>query len=115
MSRLVLENVTPEAQAVIGGFHQSTVSEVKKAVEGNKIVVIGMANNPYVKKAKKALDQAGISYKYIQYGGYFSQWKPRLAIKLWSGWATYPQVFANGKLVGGAKETIAAVKAGTLS
>ncbi|MFZ4713247.1 MAG: glutaredoxin [Bacteriovoracaceae bacterium] len=31
-------------------------------------------------------------------------WKQRLAIKLWSGWATYPQVFIDGKLIGGFKD-----------
>ena len=115
MSRLVLENLTPEAESVVSGYHQSTVSEVKSAVESNKVVVVGMSVNHFVKKATKALDDAGISYKYLEYGGYFSQWKPRLAIKLWSGWPTYPQVFYQGKLVGGAKETLAAIKAKTIS
>lgn len=65
------------------------------------MVVVGMAQNPFVKKARAALEKAGIPFTYLEYGSYFSQWKERLAIKLWSGWPTFPQVFVRGTLVGG--------------
>lgn len=117
MSRAVLasENVTTEALASINGFHPEVVSEVASAVTTFKVVVVGMAMNPFVKKACKALKEAGVEFKYLEYGGYSSKWKPRLAIKLWSGWPTYPQVFVDGKLVGGYKETAAAIKAGKIT
>jgi monothiol glutaredoxin len=31
-------------------------------------------------------------------------WKKRLAIKLWTGWPTFPQIFHKGVLIGGAKD-----------
>jgi monothiol glutaredoxin len=37
----------------------------------------------------------------VEYGSYFSMWKPRLALKLWAGWPTYPMVFNKGILIGG--------------
>ncbi len=116
MSRNVLsnENVSPDAASFIAGYHQETVKEVSSAVATHKVVVIGMAQNPFVKKAKSALNGAGVEFKYLEYGGYFSSWKPRLAIKLWSGWPTYPQVFVNGKLIGGFKETAALLQSGSL-
>ena len=116
MSRTVLasENVAPDALTFITGYHEQTVKEVSSAVASNKIVVVGMAMNPYVNKARKALNDAGIDFKYLEYGNYWSMWKPRLAIKLWSGWPTYPQVFVEGKLVGGFKELNAAMKAGKI-
>lgn len=103
MSRPLLapENIAPEALSQIQNYHSQVVSEVEAAVKNNKVVVVGMAHNPFVKKARGILEQNKVSFKYLEYGNYWSQWKPRLAIKLWSGWPTYPQVFVDGKLVGG--------------
>ncbi len=96
------DKLTPEAAKAITSFHSGTVNDVVKAVESNPVVVVGMAGNPFVIKARKALDEAKVEFKYIEIGSYVSKWKERLAIKIWSGWPTYPQVFVNGKLVGGA-------------
>ncbi len=104
MKRLTLSNVLPELNDTVAGYHRSVLSEIEQALSQSSVVVVGMTVNPFVKKARKALDDAGISYTYLEYGGYFSQWKPRLAIKMWSGWPTFPQVFVNGALVGGAQD-----------
>jgi glutaredoxin-related protein len=78
------------------------------------LVVVGMAQNPVVKKARKALEGAGIRFTYLEYGSYFAQWKQRLAIKLWSGWPTFPQVFVRGVLIGGYQELKVALTDGSL-
>lgn len=116
MNRLVLapEKVSSNALSIISNYHQSVVTEVANAVSSNKIVVVGMAQNPFVKKARKALQGAALDFKYLEYGSYISQWRPRLAIKLWSGWPTYPQVFVEGKLIGGFKELDQELKSGNL-
>ncbi len=113
-SILTAENIEAEALTQISSYHETTVKEVQEAVKTNKVVVVGMKQNPVVAKARKALKEAGVEYKYLEYGSYMAGWKPRLAIKLWSGWPTYPQVFVNGKLIGGARETEAALKAGKI-
>ena len=41
-------------------------------------------------------------------------WRPRLAIKLWSGWPTYPQIFVDGELAGGASDVEAGLEDGSL-
>ena len=41
-------------------------------------------------------------------------WKERLAIKMWSGWPTFPQIFVKGVLIGGNQELEACLKDGTL-
>ena len=87
---------------------------MSQAVAKEPVVVVGMAQNPYVKKAKSALSKAGIEYKYLEYGSYLGQWKERLAIKLWSGYPTFPQVFVNGVLIGGADESIKLIASGVL-
>ena len=51
--------------------------------------------------ARKALDARGIAYKYLEYGGYLSEWRRRNALKMWTGWPTFPMVFVKGTLVGG--------------
>ncbi len=108
MERKVLaqSQVHPEAMKFISQNNLSVVNEVISAVAKNKIVVVGMAQNPVVKKARKTLEEKNMEYTYLSYGSYFSKWQQRLAIKLWSGWPTYPQVFIDGKLVGGASDLI---------
>ncbi len=96
--------VGDKATTAIAQFHPDIVNEVEAAVQSNKIVVVGMAQNPVVSKARKLLGEKNMEYKYLEYGSYFSKWKERLAIKLWSGWPTYPMVFMDGKLIGGARE-----------
>lgn len=96
--------MTPGAESAIQNFHPTAVEEAANAVKNNEWVIIGMAQNPLVKKARRFLDSKDIKYKYIEHGSYFSKWKVRLAIKLWSGWPTFPQVFHKGKLIGGASD-----------
>jgi monothiol glutaredoxin len=94
-------------------FHAAIVKEVADTVAKETVVVVGMAQNPVVKAVRKGLTEAGISFTYLEYGSYLSQWKPRLAIKMWSGWPTFPQVFVRGTLVGGNAETRAALADGS--
>jgi glutaredoxin-related protein len=99
----------------MAGFHHDVVREVSEAVRRDPVVVVGMAQNPHVRKVRKALDDAGVAYSYLEYGSYFSKWKERLAIKLWSGWPTFPQVFVRGVLIGGAVLTKAAIADGAFA
>jgi monothiol glutaredoxin len=116
MSRPLLEasRVHSAAQQKMGEFHAATVREVASAVEANPVVVVGMAQNPFVKKVRKALDAAGVPFTYLEYGSYLGEWKRRLAVKMWSGWPTFPQVFVKGELLGGFAETEKALADGTL-
>lgn len=98
----------------LAAYHQDVVAEVVKAIGEHDVVVVGMAQNPHVKKVRTALDEAGIAHHYLEYGSYFSAWKERLAIKMWSGWPTFPQVFVKGTLIGGEDLTKAAIADGTL-
>lgn len=95
-------------------FHADVVGEVVAALKRHDVVVVGMAQNPHVKNVRKALDDANIPYEYLEYGSYLSQWKKRLAIKLWSGWPTFPQVYVKGVLLGGEDLTKAAIADGSL-
>jgi glutaredoxin-related protein len=104
------EKVEPSARDLIANFHRNVVDEVARSVEREKVVVVGMSQNPFVKRARKLLEAEGVRFTYLEYGSYLSGWKPRLAIKLWSGFPTFPMVFVNGKLIGGMTE-LSALKA----
>jgi glutaredoxin-related protein len=73
-----------------------------------------MSTNPFVKRAREALEAAKIPFTYLEYGGYLSRWNDRLAIKLWSGYPTFPQVFVRGTLIGGNSETRELIKTGEI-
>lgn len=105
---------TPDVAKKASEFHKETLDLVRAAVTREKIVVVGMAQNPVVKKARAALREAGLEFTYLEYGSYFSEWRRRLAIKMWSGWPTFPQVFVRGVLLGGNEELRAAIADGSL-
>lgn len=107
-------HVHPTAVEKMNARHADTVREVEQAIKAHPVVVVGMAQNPHVRKARAALEDAGIPFEYLEYGSYLSGWAPRLAIKLWSGWPTFPQVFVRGTLIGGEDLTKAAIADGTL-
>jgi monothiol glutaredoxin len=105
---------SPAVAEALAGFHRDVVDQVRTAVERDPVVVVGMAQNPFVKRARQALTEAGVQFTYLEYGSYFGMWKQRLAIKLWSGWPTFPQVFVRGVLIGGFNDTTKALADGSL-
>jgi glutaredoxin-related protein len=98
------DSVHPAISGAISGYHEDVVQEVAQTVAANGVVVVGMRYNPFVAKARKALQEAGIPFTYLEYGSYTSQWHKRLALKMWSGWATFPMVFVDQTLIGGYSE-----------
>ena len=106
MSRHTLpeERIHPAIREKIAQSHRDLIEEVEAALRESEWVVVGMAQNPFVKKARKRLDAAGLSYRYLEYGSYLSLWRRRNALKMWTGWPTFPMVFRQGVLIGGAEE-----------
>jgi glutaredoxin-related protein len=51
-----------------------------------------------------------LAFTYLEYGSYTSQWHKRLALKMWSGWATFPMIFVDQTLIGGNAELQALLK-----
>jgi monothiol glutaredoxin len=103
VTRQILDDsrVHPAIRARIADEGSAVIAEVEAAIAANSVVVVGMAWNPFPRKACKWLDAAGVPYKYIEYGNYANQWRKRLPLKLWTGWTTFPMVFVDGQLVGG--------------
>src|SRR3954470_25063641 len=106
MDRLTLspDKIAAPVHDSVASFHRGIVEEVAAAAARDPVVVVGMAQNPVVKRARKLLEGEGVKFTYLEYGSYLSQWKERLAIKLWAGFPTFPMVFIDGTLIGGASE-----------
>lgn len=117
MSRPILDEsrIHPAIREKVTTRNADIVREVERAVTENDIVVVGMRQNPHPRRARRALDAAGIPYRYIEYGGYFGNWRRRNALKMWTGWPTFPMVFVKGVLVGGASDLDRLIVSGELA
>jgi monothiol glutaredoxin len=117
MSRSILDenHIHPGIREAIANNRADIVREVQAAIASHDIVVVGMAQNPFPRKARKALDARAIPYKYLQYGSYLGAWRRRNALKMWTGWPTFPMVFVKGVLVGGASELDGLLSSGELA
>ena len=115
--RPILEEakIHPAVRGKVANYRADVVKEVQDAVGANAIVVVGMRQNPAPKRARRVLDAAGVAYKYLEYGSYLSEWRRRAALKMWTGWQTFPMVFVKGVLVGGADDLQALIASGELA
>jgi len=116
MPRSILDEarIHPAIREKIAALNADIVKEVKDAVAANAIVVVGMRQNPMPKHARKLLDMHNIPYKYLEYGSYFRGWRRRAALKMWTGWPTFPMIFVNGTFIGGAEDLARLHAAGEL-
>ena len=116
MARPVLDEsrIHPAIREKVATNRQRLVTEVQAAVAASAVVVVGMGINPMPRKARKLLDAAAVPYHYLEYGNYFNAWRERNALKMWTGWPTFPMVFVKGILVGGADDLKKLMAAGEL-
>jgi monothiol glutaredoxin len=117
MPRNILDedHIHPAIRARVAEHEAQIVQEVQRAVTAHPVVVVGMGQNPFPRRARRALDAAGIAHHDLDYGNYFSGWRRRNALKLWTGWPTLPMVFVRGSLVGGADDVIRLIESGELN
>ena len=116
MSRAVLDedHIHPAIRARVAAHHADVVREVQHAVAAHPVVVVGMGQNPFPRRARRALDAAGIAHHDLDYGSYFGGWRRRNALKLWTGWTTLPMVFVRGTLIGGSSDLTKLIASGEL-
>ena len=109
------DRIHPSLREKIASNRTDIVREVQEAVEANDIVVVGMAINPAPRRARRMLDAASIPYKYLEYGSYFKEWRRRTALKMWTGWQTFPMIFVKGTFIGGARDLAKLMESGELN
>jgi monothiol glutaredoxin len=100
-STLSETQIHPAIREFVAHHFDKTVREVQQALTQHAVVVVGMRQNPVCRKARRALQDAGVAHHYLEYGSYLSEWRRRNALKMWTGWPTLPMVFVKGVLVGG--------------
>lgn len=117
MPRSILDEaqIHPAIRGSVSDSHAALLKDVLSALAQSPVLVIGMAGNPFVRRARRALQGAGIQYRYLGCGSYLSQWRRRLALKMWSGWPTFPMIFVRGQLIGGATDLEALIASGELA
>lgn len=117
MPRPILDEnqLHPAIRGYVSGLHRDIVQEVQNAIASNAVVVVGMGLNPMPKKARRLLEAQGIAHAYLEYGNYFNTWRRRNALKMWTGWPTFPMVFVKGMLVGGANDLEKLIASGELA
>jgi monothiol glutaredoxin len=116
MSRPILdEQRTHQAiREKIAANHRDIIEEVEAAIAGHDIVVVGMKQNPNPRRARKALDARNLPFHYLEYGSYLNTWRRRAALKMWTGWPTFPMIFVKGMLIGGADDIERLIASGEL-
>lgn len=107
-------HIHPAIRHEVETHHQEIVQEVQAAIAAHAVVVVGMAMNPMPKRARAALDAAGVVHTYLEFGSYFNTWYKRNALKMWTGWPTFPMVFVKGDLIGGAENLATLIQSGEL-
>ena len=116
MPRPILDEsaIHPAVRSQVATHNAAIIAEVQAAVAAHAVVVVGMAGNPFVRQARRRLNDAGVAHHDLDYGGYLSDWRRRNALKMWSGWPTFPMVFVKGQLVGGATDLGRLIASGEL-
>ena len=116
MTRAILaeERIDPAIRDKISTSHRDIVDEVEAAVAAHDVVVVGMKQNPFPRRARKALQAHGVPFHYLEYGSYLNTWRRRNALKIWTGWPTFPMVFVKSVLVGGAEDLQKLIDSGEL-
>ena len=116
MPRPLLDDahIHPAIRTTVAEHQLAIVKAVQASIAAHAVVLVGMGMNPFPKKARRALDLAGVAHHDLDYGNYFSQWRERNALKMWTGWPTLPMVFVCGTLVGGAGDLDKLITSGEL-
>ena len=114
MRRSILDEdrIHPAIRDKIADNHADIVREVEAAVAANDVVVVGMKQNPFPRKARKMLGARGIAHQYLEYGSYLNGWRRRNALKMWTGWPTFPMIFVKRVLIGGASDLKRLIESG---
>ena len=116
----VTREILPEAKVhphiadKIANYRKELIDQVKSLIAAHRVVVVGMTQNPFPKRARRLLDSQGVAYEYLGIGSYLSEWRKRLALKMWTGWPTFPMIFIDGVLIGGYEDLVPLADSGEL-
>ena len=108
------DKIHPAAAEKLGGYQAELIERVRELVSQHDVVIVVMTMNPFPGRARKLLEQRGVPYEYLGLGSYFSQWRVRLGLKMWTGWPTFPMIFVKRTFIGGYSELRRLAESGEL-
>lgn len=88
---------------------------VNKEIQENRVMVFSKSYCPYCKMAKKALADAGATFKVAELDKHGDESAIQGYLATLTGASTVPRVFINGKFIGGGTETQALQRSGELA
>jgi glutaredoxin-related protein len=107
--------IHPAIREKIATRNREFVEEVMQATTDHDIVVVGMSQNPFPRRARRLLDDLGIPHHYMEFGSYLpGWWRKRNALKMWTGWPTFPMIWIGGVFIGGFRDLERLREAGEL-
>src|SRR3569623_2937198 len=108
MTRPILDeaHLHPAIRHVVGQQGSDIVHQEQEATAPDAVVIVGMKQNPFPRKARRLLEARGISYRNLEYGSYFSGYRRRLPLKLWTSWTTFPMIYVKSIMVAGAAKLV---------
>ena len=117
MPRHILDEaqIHPAIRDKVAHHQADIVHNVRSAAASHAVLVVGMAGNPFCRRARKALAAAAVAHHYLEFASYFKGWRTRNALKMWTGWPTFPMVFVKGNLIGGAQDLERLIQRGELN
>jgi len=98
----------------IATTHREAIEEIKQAIKVEDVVIVGVQMNPFVTRAAIALHDSGFPHKIINFGSLVSSLDVQLAIKMWTGWPSFPQIFVKGVLIGGYDDLVVEITHGII-
>lgn len=111
---LLTSSFTPTARASSSSSSSSEVKFVKKTISSHNIVIFSKSYCPYCKRAKAVFKELNQSPHIVELDERDDGWSVQDALSEIVGRRTVPQVFVNGKHIGGSDDTIEAYESGKL-
>ncbi|KAL9224725.1 hypothetical protein vseg_000734 [Gypsophila vaccaria] len=107
---VVFAAVTAEATAA-----SSEATFVKKTISSHKIVIFSKSYCPYCRRAKEVFKELNQTPHVIELDERDDGWDIQTALSEIVGRRTVPQVFVDGKHIGGSDDTVEAYRSGKLA
>ena len=92
----------------------SVVEEVQSKISSNKVMVFSKSYCPFCVRAKGALKDLGLEFEVEELDKVKGGSETQGALLEMTGQRTVPNVFINGKHLGGCDDTLAAIRSGQL-
>ena len=97
-----------------GASQEEMIHEVKELINNNKVMIFSKSYCPYAARAKKLFSDAQVAGKIVELDQVSGGDAMHSALKDISRQRTVPNIYINGKHLGGCDDTVAAFRNGKM-